>query len=221
MTRHIQNYGVFALGAWYYPEFARKAAAGDKSVFDIIPRRDFGNSVKWGDDFNKKLNAYNKIAGTNYTLNTAVNTPKTTKSFNVTSTAKPVVNNQTFSNTKFSLKGLIDFAKTNKWAVTSTTGGVHNVGSNHGKGRAIDVSVKNKTSQQIADFKKLAQNKGYRVLDERVRPKGQKKWDGPHLHLDFKKGGQIGGQIGGQVVEMDEDEITQFLKAGGQLEFLD
>jgi peptidoglycan L-alanyl-D-glutamate endopeptidase CwlK len=30
-----------------------------------------------------------------------------------------------------------------------------------------------------------------------------------------------GGQLGGQVVEMDEDEIKQFLKAGGQLEFLD
>jgi peptidoglycan L-alanyl-D-glutamate endopeptidase CwlK len=221
MSRHIKNYGIFALGAWYYPEFARKAAAGDKSVFDIVPRRDFGNSVKWGDDFNKKLKAYNKLAGTNYTPTTVFNVPKTSG----TSTAKPVVNNQTPSNANFSLKGLIDFAKTNKWAVTSTTGGVHNVGSNHGKGRAIDVSVKNKTSQQIADFKKLAQSQGYRVLDERVRPKGQKKWDGPHLHLDFKKGGQIGsqigGQFGGQVVEMDEDEITQFLKAGGQLEFLD
>lgn len=30
-----------------------------------------------------------------------------------------------------------------------------------------------------------------------------------------------GGQFGGQVVEMDEDEVKQFLKAGGQLEFLD
>jgi len=30
-----------------------------------------------------------------------------------------------------------------------------------------------------------------------------------------------GGQFGGQVMEMDEDEIKQFLKAGGQLEFLD
>ena len=85
------------------------------------------------------------------------------------------------------------------------------------KKRAIDVSVKNKTPQQILDFMKLARSQGYRVLDERVRPKGQKKWDGAHLHLDFKKGGQFGGQV----MEMDEDEITQFLKAGGQLEFLD
>jgi hypothetical protein len=37
----------------------------------------------------------------------------------------------------------------------------------------------------------------------------------------FKQGGQIGGQLGGEVMEMDEDEIKQFLKAGGQLEFLD
>ena len=33
----------------------------------------------------------------------------------------------------------------------------------------------------------------------------------------FKNGGQ---QLGGQVVEMDEDQIQQFLAAGGQLEFL-
>ena len=121
------------------------------------------------------------------------------------------------SNTNFSLKNLIDFAKTNNWAVTSTTGGRHNPGSRHGKARAIDVSVKNKTPQQISDFMKLAQSQGYRVLDERVRPKGQKVWHGAHLHLDFEKGGQFGGQV----MEMDENEIKQFLKAGGQLEFLD
>jgi hypothetical protein len=201
MSRYIKNYGVFALGAWYYPEFARRAAKGDKSVFDITPRRDFGNSVTWGDDFNKKLNAYNKLAGTNYTPNTT---------FNIQTSTTP-------TNANFSLKNLINFSKTNGWNVTSTTGGDHNVGSKHGKGRAIDVSVKNKTPQQIADFMKLAQSQGYRVLDERVRPKGQKKWDGAHLHLDFK----TGGQLGGQVVEMDEDEIKQFLAAGGQLEFID
>ena len=217
MARHIKNYGIYALGAWYYPEFARRAASGDKSVFDIVPRRDFGNRVKWGDDFNKKLNAYNKLAGTNYTLNTTFNAPKTAGTSAVIPTAKPAVSNYSPSNTNFSLKGLIDFAKTNKWVVTSTTRGRHNPGSRHKKSRAIDVSVNNKTPQQILDFMKLARSKGYRVLDERVRPKGQKEWHGAHLHLDFKKGGQFGGQV----MEMDEDEITQFLKAGGQLEFLD
>ena len=34
----------------------------------------------------------------------------------------------------------------------------------------------------------------------------------------YKYGGQ---QLGGQVVEMDENQIQQFLKAGGQLEFID
>ena len=153
--------------------------------------------------FNNKNNNY--MPNYNYTSNTTVNTPK------------PAVNKYTPSNTNFSLKNLIDFAKTNKWVVTSTTGGRHNLGSRHGKARAIDVSVKNKTPQQISDFMKLAQSQGYRVLDERVRPKGQKEWHGAHLHLDFEKGGQFGGQV----MEMDEDEITQFLKAGGQLEFLD
>ena len=136
---------------------------------------------------------------------------------NTTPVSKPAVNNYTSNNPNFSLKGLMDFAKTNKWVVTSTTGGRHNPGSRHKKSRAIDVSVKNKTPQQISDFMKLAQSQGYRVLDERVRPKGQKEWHGAHLHLDFKKGGQFGGQV----MEMDEDEIKQFLKAGGQLEFLD
>jgi len=102
MSDHIKNYGVYALGAWYQPAFAKRAMEGDKSVFNIIPRKDYGNKLKWGVDFKNKLNSYNKLAGTNYEI--------------------------------------------------------------------------------------------------------------------MKYGGQ---QLGGQVVEMDENEIQQFLKAGGQLEFLD
>jgi LysM repeat protein len=201
MSRHIKDYGIYALGAWYQPEFARRAAKGDKSVFNIVPAQDYGNKVKWGDDFAKKLNAYNKIAGTNYTPNTT---------FNIQTSTTP-------TNTNFSLKDLINLAKKNNFDVTSTTGGGHNVGSRHYKGRAIDVRTKNKTPEEINQFMNIARSAGYRVLDERVRPKGQKKWDGQHLHIDF----QTGGQLGGQVVEMDEKDIKQFLKAGGQLEFLD
>jgi hypothetical protein len=39
-----------------------------------------------------------------------------------------------------------------------------------------------------------------------------------HVHTSFNR---VKKQLGGQVVEMDEDQIQQFLKAGGQLEFLD
>jgi hypothetical protein len=156
--------------------------------------------------FNNSNRTNNYMPNYNYASNTTVNTPK------------PAANNYASTNTNFSLKSLIDFAKANKFDVTSTTGGKHNVGSKHYKGRAIDVRTKNKTPEQINQFMALARKAGFRVLDERVRPKGQKKWDGEHLHVELMK---KGGQFGGQVIEMDENEIKQFLKAGGQLEFLD
>jgi hypothetical protein len=197
MSDHIKNYGVYALGAWYQPEFAKRAMQGDKSVFNIVPRKDYGNKVEWGTDFKNKLNAYNKIAGTNLNLQSS---------------------NASFTKNNFKLNNLIDFAKTNDFDITSTTGGDHNVGSKHYKGRAIDVRTKNKTPEQINQFMALAGKAGFRVLDERVRPKGQKKWYGEHLHVELMK---KGGQFGGQVMEMEEDDIKQFLAAGGQLEFLD
>jgi hypothetical protein len=68
MSDHIKNYGVYALGAWYQPTFAKRAMEGDKSVFNIIPRKDYGNKLKWGTDFKNKLNSYNKLAGTDYEI---------------------------------------------------------------------------------------------------------------------------------------------------------
>jgi hypothetical protein len=68
MSDHIKNYGVYALGAWYQPTFAKRAMQGDKSVFNIIPRKDYGNKLKWGTDFKNKLNSYNKLAGTDYEI---------------------------------------------------------------------------------------------------------------------------------------------------------
>jgi hypothetical protein len=198
MSDHIKNYGVYALGAWFYPLFAKRAMEGDKSVFNIIPRKDYGNKVEWGTDFKNKLNSYNKLAGTNLNLQSS---------------------NASFTKNNFKLNNLIDFAKTNDFDITSTTGGHHNPGSKHGLGKALDVRTKNKTSQEIAEFINSAQSQGFRVLDERTKPKGQKVWSGPHLHLEIAKYG--GQQQGGQVVDMDENQIQQFLAAGGQLEFLD
>jgi hypothetical protein len=60
---HIKNYGVYALGAWYYPDFASRAAKGDMSVMNQIPRADYGNKMTWGQNFNKNLTSYKKALG--------------------------------------------------------------------------------------------------------------------------------------------------------------
>lgn len=64
------------------------------------------------------------------------------------------------------------------------TGGVHNKGSLHYQGRAIDVSVTGKSDAEIKAFIAAAKAAGIRVVDERRRPKGQKVWGGAHLHLE-------------------------------------
>ncbi len=67
--------------------------------------------------------------------------------------------------------------------VTSTLGGKHNSGSLHARGRAVDFSVKGKTAKQVNDFKAAMRAKGFSVRDERTRPRGQKVWSGPHIHV--------------------------------------
>lgn len=82
---------------------------------------------------------------------------------------------------------LVDFTKNKGFDVTSTTGGTHNKGSAHYQGRAIDVRTNNKTDAEVDAFIKEAKAKGFKVLDERKKPAGQKVWTGPHLHLEIKK----------------------------------
>lgn len=83
---------------------------------------------------------------------------------------------------------LSEFARQHGFTVTSTNKGRHNKGSAHYEGRAIDVRTHrdNKplyTDQEIRDFMRAARDQGYVILDERNRPKGQKVWSGPHLHI--------------------------------------
>src|SRR5260370_4162577 len=78
-------------------------------------------------------------------------------------------------------KDLSKFARDKGFTVTSTTGGQHNKGSAHYQGRAIDVSVKGKSNGDINKFKKAAEERGYKVRDERTKPPGQKVWSAPHL----------------------------------------
>lgn len=67
--------------------------------------------------------------------------------------------------------------------VTSTTGGRHNTGSKHYVGKAIDVRVYGHSNVTIDLFIQLMTDMGYVVLDERVRPRGQRIWGGPHIHI--------------------------------------
>ena len=101
--------------------------------------------------------------------------------------AKPAAPAETAALAK--LKGWEDlskFATRQGFTVTSTTSGKHNVGSKHGKGLAIDVRTRDKTSKQVAEFIQQARNAGIWVKDERTRPPGQKVWSGPHLHLEIR-----------------------------------
>lgn len=81
---------------------------------------------------------------------------------------------------------MVALAKSKGFTVTSTTGGLHNSGSLHAKGLAVDVRVKDKTAAEVNSFIKFIQDSGYRVRDERVKPAGQKVWSGPHLHIEVK-----------------------------------
>lgn len=79
---------------------------------------------------------------------------------------------------------LSSFATSNGFTITSGKGGKHNPGSKHYEGLAIDVRTRDKTPSEIERFIAAAQARGLRVLDERQRPKGQKVWSGPHLHIE-------------------------------------
>jgi peptidoglycan L-alanyl-D-glutamate endopeptidase CwlK len=226
MSRHIKNYGVYALGAWYYPEFARKAAAGDKSVFDVVPKRNFGNSVKWGDDFKLKLNAYNKLAGTNYTPTAVFNAPLPVaqKKYTTSAGENPMAR-KTFKDFQTEFSGI-----TNMGIWGDKRHREENPSSDHNTADALDIGVQNidqgnKVAEKLIREAK-DRNIKYIIFNNRIWNTKTNTWsaytgDNPHkthVHTSFNR---VKKQLGGQVVEMDEDEITQFLKAGGQLEFLD
>lgn len=84
------------------------------------------------------------------------------------------------------LPDLIDFAKENKLTVGSTTGGRHNVGSKHYTGNAVDIKGSGAFSNdQVSTLKAAAAARGLLVRDERSRPRGQKVWGGPHIHVEY------------------------------------
>lgn len=84
--------------------------------------------------------------------------------------------------------------------------------SNKGYGVEIYPELKGKTLQEITP----AQRK--ELMKRQIKRESGNMYKQLVSSGYFKNGGQ---QLGGQVVEMDENEIQQFLAAGGQLEFLD
>lgn len=78
---------------------------------------------------------------------------------------------------------MVRLARKHGLHVTSTTGGKHNRNSLHGRGRAIDVRTRGVSSRKLNAFMREARAAGFKVVDERVRPRGQKVWSGPHLHV--------------------------------------
>ena len=80
---------------------------------------------------------------------------------------------------------LVFFAISRGFHVTFTTGGKHNTGSKHGKGQASDIRTWDHTPAQVDSFIQEARRRGISVRDERTRPKGQKVWDAPHIHLSY------------------------------------
>ena len=78
---------------------------------------------------------------------------------------------------------MVRLAQKHGLSVTSTTGGRHNKGSLHGRGRAIDVRTRGVSSRKLQAFMRDARKQGFEVHDERVRPRGQKVWSGPHIHI--------------------------------------
>jgi hypothetical protein len=90
----------------------------------------------------------------------------------------------TGASARFNARSLAQFARSQGFQVTATTGGHHNVGSLHYLGLAADVRTRDKTPEQIDEFIEQAINAGIRVVDERTRFPGEKVYGGAHLHLE-------------------------------------
>lgn len=86
-------------------------------------------------------------------------------------------------------KDITEFALERGFVVTGdkTNPTEHNEGSLHPKGLAIDIRTRDHTPEDVEEFMLEAKAAGLRVLDERCRPKKQKKWKGSHVHLEISK----------------------------------
>jgi hypothetical protein len=58
--------GIHALGAWYSPDLAVKAASGSKSAYNVVPGRDYGNKKSYGQYFKSITGIYQKLYNEKY-----------------------------------------------------------------------------------------------------------------------------------------------------------
>jgi hypothetical protein len=105
----------------------------------------------------------------------AVEAPKDAEDFSV-GAIRPLDALHSFANSQ----GL-RLAGDSKSGVIPTRRGAHNVGSKHYLGQAIDVDY---NGVDINALSQAAAAQGFKVRDERTRPKNQKVWGGPHLHIE-------------------------------------
>lgn len=61
LFNQYDHLGIHALGAWYNPDLAAKAASGSKSALKRIPGREWGNTLSYGEYFNSVKNIYDKL----------------------------------------------------------------------------------------------------------------------------------------------------------------
>jgi hypothetical protein len=80
---------------------------------------------------------------------------------------------------------LLDFCERHDLYVTSGREGLHNPGSDHYIGHAVDFRTRTMTEKRFQFIVAEAAKEGLHVRDERKRPKGQAVWGGPHGHLGF------------------------------------
>lgn len=79
---------------------------------------------------------------------------------------------------------------------SSIEGGVHNIGSVHPQGKAVDLGLNTsfrgdaKKMDQFYEFLNSAEGKrmfpGIKIRDERIKPLNQRVWSGSHLHLEIE-----------------------------------
>lgn len=100
------------------------------------------------------------------------------------------------------------------YALKKWSGGVNKDGSINNKGYGVEIypQLKGKTLAEITPQERKE------LMKRQIKQESGSMYRYLQSIGTFKDGGQ---QNGGQVVEMDENEIKQFLAAGGQLEFLD
>jgi hypothetical protein len=63
MSSLIKQFGIHALTAWYSPDHAARAAAGNESALREVPRRDAGNKMTAGSYFRNAFSNYKNLLG--------------------------------------------------------------------------------------------------------------------------------------------------------------